>query len=31
MTDARDADGKLKPDAERMPRMGRFLRLTSLE
>lgn len=31
MTDARDADGKLKPDAERMPPMGRFLRLTSLD
>jgi sugar transferase EpsL len=31
MTDARDADGKLKPDAERMPPMGRLLRLTSLD
>jgi sugar transferase EpsL len=31
MTDARDADGKLKPDADRMPRMGRFLRRTSLD
>jgi sugar transferase EpsL len=31
MTDARDADGKLKPDAERMPPIGRFLRLTSLD
>jgi sugar transferase EpsL len=31
MTDARDADGKLRPDAERMPPMGRLLRLTSLD
>jgi sugar transferase EpsL len=31
MTDARDASGKLKPDAERMPLVGRFLRLTSLD
>ena len=31
MTDARDASGKLKPDAERMTPMGRFLRLTSLD
>jgi sugar transferase EpsL len=31
MTDARDADGTLKPDAERMPPMGRFLRMTSLD
>jgi sugar transferase EpsL len=31
MTDARDAAGKLKPDADRMPRMGRFLRRTSLD
>jgi lipopolysaccharide/colanic/teichoic acid biosynthesis glycosyltransferase len=31
MTDARDADGKLGPDAERMRAMGRLLRLTSLD
>jgi sugar transferase EpsL len=31
MTDARDADGKLKPDADRTPRMGRLLRRTSLD
>jgi len=31
MTDARDADGKLKSDAERMPSLGRFLRITSLD
>jgi sugar transferase EpsL len=31
MTDVRDANGKLKPDADRMPRMGRFLRRTSLD
>jgi lipopolysaccharide/colanic/teichoic acid biosynthesis glycosyltransferase len=31
MTDARDADGTLKPDAERMPPIGRFLRMTSLD
>jgi sugar transferase EpsL len=31
MTDARDVDGKLKPDAERMPPIGRFLRMTSLD
>jgi sugar transferase EpsL len=31
MTDARDAEGKLKPDIERMPPMGRFLRMTSLD
>jgi sugar transferase EpsL len=31
MNDARDAGGKLKPDAERMPPMGRFLRRTSLD
>src|SRR5205807_9489182 len=31
MTDARDSDGKLKPDAERMPPLGRFLRMTSLD
>jgi lipopolysaccharide/colanic/teichoic acid biosynthesis glycosyltransferase len=31
MTDARDADGKLLPDAERLPPFGRFLRTTSLD
>jgi sugar transferase EpsL len=31
MTDARDAGGKLRPDAERMPPIGRFLRGTSLD
>ena len=31
MTDARNADGKLKPDLERMPPIGRFLRMTSLD
>jgi sugar transferase EpsL len=31
MTDARDTNGKLKPDGERMPPIGRFLRLTSLD
>ncbi len=31
MTDARDADGKLRPDAERLPGFGRFLRSTSLD
>jgi sugar transferase EpsL len=31
MTQARDADGKLKPDPDRTPRMGRFLRRTSLD
>jgi sugar transferase EpsL len=31
MTDVRDPNGKLKPDAERMPPIGRFLRLTSLD
>jgi sugar transferase EpsL len=31
MTDARDADGHLRPDAERMTRLGRFLRRTSLD
>ena len=29
MTDARNADGKLKPDAERTPPIGRLLRMTS--
>jgi sugar transferase EpsL len=31
MSDARDADGKLLPDGERMNRLGRFLRSTSLD
>jgi lipopolysaccharide/colanic/teichoic acid biosynthesis glycosyltransferase len=31
MTDARDAEGKLKPDAKRMPPIERFLRMTSLD
>ena len=31
MTDARDADGKLLPDSERLTRFGRFLRSTSLD
>ena len=31
MTDARNADGKLKPDVERTPPIGRFLRMTSLD
>ncbi|MBN1640890.1 MAG: sugar transferase, partial [Anaerolineae bacterium] len=31
MTDARDADGKLRPDAERLTPLGRFLRSTSLD
>jgi sugar transferase EpsL len=31
MTDARDADGNLLPDPERLPRFGRFLRTTSLD
>lgn len=31
MTDARDADGKLKPDAERMPLVGRLVRAASLD
>ena len=31
MTDARDADGKLLPDAERMTDFGRKLRATSLD
>jgi lipopolysaccharide/colanic/teichoic acid biosynthesis glycosyltransferase len=31
MTDARDASGNLLPDAERMTRLGRFLRSTSLD
>jgi len=31
MTDVRDADGQLLPDAERLPPFGRFLRATSLD
>jgi len=31
MTDARDADGELLPDSERLTRFGRFLRSTSLD
>jgi sugar transferase EpsL len=31
MTDARDANGTLKPDAARTPPIGRFLRMTSLD
>jgi sugar transferase EpsL len=31
MTDARDAQGRLLPDAERLPPFGRFLRSTSLD
>lgn len=31
MTDARDADGNLLPDAERLPKFGRILRATSLD
>jgi lipopolysaccharide/colanic/teichoic acid biosynthesis glycosyltransferase len=31
MTDARDSDGRLLPDAERLTRFGRFLRATSLD
>ena len=31
MTDARDADGELLPDSERLPPFGRFLRSTSLD
>lgn len=31
MTDARDADGNLLPDAQRLTRIGRFLRRTSLD
>ena len=31
MTDARDADGKLLPDAERLPPFGQFLRSASLD
>lgn len=31
MTEARDPQGRLLPDAERLPRFGRFLRATSLD
>ena len=31
MTEARDADGKILPDAERLTPLGRFLRSTSLD
>jgi lipopolysaccharide/colanic/teichoic acid biosynthesis glycosyltransferase len=31
MTDSRDAEGNLLPDAERLTRLGRFLRSTSLD
>jgi sugar transferase EpsL len=31
VTDARDAEGNLLPDAERLPAFGRFLRSTSLD
>jgi len=31
MTDARDAQGNLLPDADRLTRFGRFLRSTSLD
>ncbi len=31
MTDARDAAGNLLPDADRLPRFGRFLRASSLD
>lgn len=31
MTDERDAEGKLLPDEERLPRFGRLLRSTSLD
>ena len=31
MTDARDGDGNLLPDADRLTRLGRFLRSTSLD
>lgn len=31
MTDARNPDGSLRPDAERLTRFGRFLRATSLD
>ena len=31
MTDARDADGNLLPDAERLTKVGRFVRSTSID
>lgn len=31
MTDERDADGKLLPDADRLTRMGKFVRSTSID
>jgi lipopolysaccharide/colanic/teichoic acid biosynthesis glycosyltransferase len=31
MTDARDSDGQLLPDGQRLSRLGRFLRATSLD
>ncbi len=31
MTDERDGDGNLLPDSERLTRLGRFLRMTSLD
>lgn len=31
MTDARDGDGNLLPDGERLTRLGRFLRKTSMD
>ena len=31
MTDERDADGKLLPDAERLTKVGRFIRSTSID
>lgn len=31
MTDERDADGKLLPDSERLTRVGRFVRATSID
>lgn len=31
MTDERDADGKLLPDAQRLTRVGRFVRSTSID
>lgn len=31
MTDARDANGQLRPDADRLTKFGRFLRSTSLD
>ena len=31
MTDARDADGELLPDEQRLPKFGKFLRSTSLD